>query len=112
QQEVHYDIKVALNDKTHSLQGSETLDYINHSPDTLGFIWFHIWPNAYKDRNTALYQQLSELKERKSKLKKIKENGYIDQLDFSVDGVKAVTSPHPQYSDIVKLALPGPLLPG
>ena len=27
---------------------SEKIDYVNHSPDTLRFIWFHLWPNAYK----------------------------------------------------------------
>jgi len=112
QQEVHYDISVALDDKAHSLQASETLGYINHSPDTLTFIWFHIWPNAYKDKTTALYQQLSALKERKSKLKRIRDNGFIDHLDFTVDGAKALTEPHPQYSDIIKLILPTPLPPG
>jgi hypothetical protein len=112
QQEVHYDIHVTLNDKDHTLNGSETVRYINHSPDTLAFIWFHLWPNAYKDKGTALYQQLSQLKERRNKLKKIKENGYIDGLAFTVDGVTASTEAHPQYSDIVKLVLPGKLPPG
>ena len=84
QQEVHYDIQVSLNDKDNTLKGSETLQYTNHSPDTLAFIWFHLWPNAYQDKTTALYQQLSQLKERKNKLKKIKDNGYIDGLGLTI----------------------------
>src|SRR5690349_1066809 len=63
QQEVHYDIRVALNEKQHSLKGDLSVDYINHSPDTLTFIWFHLWPNAYKNKNTALAKQLVILKE-------------------------------------------------
>jgi hypothetical protein len=112
QQDVQYDIRVTLDDQAHSLRGFETLDYTNHSPDTLNFIWFHCWPNAYKDNTTALYKQLSQLEERKGKLKQIKDNGYIDQMDFTVDGQRAITQTHPQYIDILKLILPTPLAPG
>jgi hypothetical protein len=112
QQEVHYNIRVTLNDADHTLLGDETLQYVNHSPDTLRYIWFHLWPNGYKDNSTALYQQLSALNERKDKLKKIKENGFIDRLNFTVDGRKIATEAHPQYIDIIKLVLPAPLLPG
>jgi hypothetical protein len=112
QQEAHYTIRVALNDREHSLTGNETLEYINHSPDTLSYMWFHLWPNAYKDNTTALYKQLSALEERRDKLKAIKENGYISQLDFSVNDRKAATEVHPQYNDIIKLILPDKLPPG
>ncbi len=112
QQEVHYDIRVTLNDNDHSLIGFETFQYINHSPDTLTWLFIHCWPNAYKDQTTALYQQLSKIEERKGKLKKIKENGYINQLAFKVNGIPALTQPHPQYADILRLMLPGKLLPG
>src|SRR5579859_3884200 len=112
QQEVHYDIDVTLNDRDRSLLGSETIRYINRSPDTLNFIWFHCWPNAYKDNSTALYRQLSQLEERRSKLKKMRENGYIDQLAFTVNGSNATTQTHPLYNDVIKLLLPTPLLPG
>lgn len=33
QQEVHYNINVALNDKQHSLKGDLSAEYINHSPE-------------------------------------------------------------------------------
>ena len=112
QQEVHYQIHVTLNDAGNTLRGDETLEYVNHSPDTLSYIWFHLWPNGYKDNTTALYKQLSALSERKDKLKKIKENGYIDQLNFTVDGKKIATATHPEYIDIIKLLLPDKLPPG
>ena len=112
QQEVHYDIRVTLNDIDNSLKGNETIVYVNHSPDTLSFIYIHLWPNAYKDNTTALFKQLSQIEERKGKLNKIKENGYIDHLAFTVDGVKAIAQPHPQYIDIIKLLLPAKIPPG
>ena len=112
QQEADFDIRVTLDDNTHSLKGFETIRYTNHSPDTLTWLYIHCWPNAYKDQTTALYQQLSQIEERRGKLKKIKDNGYIDQLAFRVNGTSAQTEPHPKYADILKLLLPDKLPPG
>src|SRR5258708_700759 len=112
QQEVRYDIRVTLDDAAHALKCLETMVYSNNSPDTLHFIYIHCWPNAYKDNNTALYRQLSQIEERKNKLKKIKENGYIDQLAFTVDGIKAAAEADSQNADILKLSLPAALAPG
>ena len=38
--------------------------------------------------------------------------GYINRLDFKINGVTAKTEDHPQHIDIVKLMLPKPLAPG
>jgi len=54
QQEVNYTIHVTLNDVKHELTAYETVEYINHSPDTLRFLYFHLWPNAYSNNNTPL----------------------------------------------------------
>jgi hypothetical protein len=54
QQEVNYIIDVELNDKNHTLIAEEIIEYTNNSPDDLDILWFHIWPNAYKDNTTAL----------------------------------------------------------
>src|SRR5665811_1071886 len=58
QQEVNYNIQVSLNDERHELNAFETLEYINYSPDTLHFLYFHLWPNAYSNNNTPLARQL------------------------------------------------------
>jgi hypothetical protein len=62
QQEVKYTIRVALHDKSHELQAFETITYTNNSPDTLSFLLFHLWPNAYSGNNTALAEQLLRTK--------------------------------------------------
>ena len=112
QQEVHYKIDVSLNDLDHTLKADETIDYVNHSPDTLHFIWFHLWPNAYKDNTTALSRQLTKLKDRSGKLKGIEENGYIDSLHFTVNGQPAIVEAQTENIDIVKINLNVALLPG
>jgi len=40
------------------------------------------------------------------------QRGYINRLDFEVNGKNAVTEDHPQHQDIIKLMLPDPLIPG
>jgi hypothetical protein len=110
QQEVHYNIQVALNDKQHSLNGNLTVNYTNHSPDTLTFIWFHLWPNAYRNSNTAFAKQLAADKSADKKATST-ETGYIDSLRFTVNGQTAVTGSDTANIDVVKLMLPQPLLP-
>ena len=61
QQHVSYEIDVKLNDQNHTLSAFEKIEYTNNSPDTLEYIWFHIWPNAYKNDSTALAKQLLRL---------------------------------------------------
>lgn len=113
QQKLYFNIDVSLNEKEKTLTGKETVVYKNNSPSSLDFIWFHIWPNAYKNSSTALYQQLNNDESRKKKLS-VKTAGSIDNLLFTVDGVAAQTEAHsnPAYIDIVKLKLPKPLEPG
>lgn len=113
QQEVNYKIDVALNDKEHSLKGFLTLDYTNNSPDKLDFIWFHLWPNAYKNENTAFAKQVQATKDGAKRLKFLKEdNGYIDSLDFKANNQKLKTEAHPEHIDIIKVLLNEPLAPG
>ncbi|MEO8110385.1 MAG: M1 family metallopeptidase [Ginsengibacter sp.] len=113
QQYLHYSIEAKLDDKENSVTGSETIIYINNSPDTLYFIWFHIYPNAYKDESTALYQQIKDDPSRQDKRKKYK-SGFISGLSFTVNGMIAKTEAHPkvQYTDIIKVLLNQPLPPG
>lgn len=113
QQYLRYSINAQLNDNEKTVTGSETIVYKNNSPETLNYIWFHIYPNAYKDHSTALFQQLKNDPQRKEKLKN-PAPGYISNLAFTVNGTKASTEAHPnaQYIDIIKIVLPQPLKPG
>ncbi|MBI3137842.1 MAG: M1 family metallopeptidase [Sphingobacteriales bacterium] len=112
QQQVNYTIDVSLDDTEHRLTGFEKIDYINNSPDTLRFIWFHLWPNAYKNDKTAFSDHLLDNGNTKFYFSGKEDRGYINKLDFKVNGVTAQLEDHPQHIDIVKLVLPGPLTPG
>lgn len=112
QQQVDYVIDVSLNASEKSLDAFERLTYANHSPDTLNYIWFHLWPNAYKNDRTAFSDQLLMLGNTDFYFSNPSKRGYINRLDFKIDGITARTEDHPQYIDIIKVLLPQPLPPG
>ncbi len=112
QQDVAYDIEVALDDENHFLTGHITIDYTNNSSESLPFIWMHLWPNAYKNGKTALSKQQYRSGEMYMFYAMQKNLGYIDSLDFSVDGRAANWEFHPQHIDIAKVNLATPLKPG
>jgi len=112
QQQVNYTIDVTLHDKDNSLVAFEKIEYINNSPDTLRFIWFHIWPNAYKNDKTAFSDQLLVNGNTKFYFSGKEQKGYINQLDFRVDNTTCSIEDHPQYIDVIKVVLPEPLSPG
>lgn len=113
QQYLHYSIDARLDEKENSITGSETIVYKNNSPDVLSFIWFHIYPNAYKDESTALFQQINNDPSRKQKIKRTSK-GFISDLAFTVNGSAAKTEAHSklQYIDVIKLLLNTPMQPG
>ncbi len=112
QQKVDYKIDVTLNDADNTLNGFEILNYTNNSPDSLRFIWFHLWPNAYKNDQTAFSEQLLLNGRTDFYFSNNDKRGYINRLDFKVDGVTSVLEDHPLYIDVAKLILPALLIPG
>jgi hypothetical protein len=60
QQGVSYEIKVRLDIEQHMLFGHEKLTYTNHSSDTLTYVWFHLYPNAYKDEHSVFAKEETE----------------------------------------------------
>jgi hypothetical protein len=92
QQTTNYKLNVSLNDVNHELTAFEEIDYINNSPDTLKSLYFHLWPNAYRNKKTALAKQLmrEKLGSNNTALDNPEFNGYIDSLDFKVNGQKTV----------------------
>jgi hypothetical protein len=111
QQKVLYHIEVQLDDKTKFLYGSERIVYINNSEEDLKFIWFHLWPNGYKNDKTALCNQLVRNGNTSLYYAPDSIRGYIDSLDFKIDGQTINLEYHPDHIDICKLNLPEPLAP-
>lgn len=112
QQEVNHTIQVTLDDVHHVLRGHIRTEYINHSPDTLRFIYFHLWPNSHKNNSTAFARQLVENGHTDFYFTADSNRGFIDSLNFIADGSPARLEIDSSNADIAKLLLPSPLLPG
>lgn len=112
QQEVNHKIHVTLDDSRHELSAFESIEYINNSPDTLRFIYFHLWPNAYSNNKTGLAEQIFSVKGKGKLFNDQELRGFIDSLDFMVKGKELKWNPEPGVPDICKVFLDNPLRPG
>lgn len=111
QQQVDYAIDVTLNDNSHILHASEKIKYTNNSPDTLRFLFFHLWANAYKNDRTAFSDQMVENNETDFYFSKEEKRGFTDSLKFRVNGEEVNISEYNNHTDVVLLELLNPLLP-
>jgi hypothetical protein len=111
QQRVAYQIEARLDTVEHFIYASQNLRYFNNSPDTLRYVWFHLYPNAYRDQNTAFARE-SRANEDYAFWRSGKEaRGYIEINHLGTDG----QSLHYQYGDDltkIKVMLPTPMIPG
>ena len=112
QQQVNYKIDVSLNDTLHELSAYEEVNYTNNSPDTLRFLYFHLWPNAYSTNKTPLARQIFAFKGKQKLFNDPELRGYIDSLNFKVNNLTVSWNLLPNQPDICKIMLNSPLLPG
>jgi hypothetical protein len=112
QQYVKYEITARLDEPTHVLAGDERVTYVNHSPDTLHIVSFHLYLNAF--RAHSLWSQ-ADSAEQVHRFDHLPDSAYgfnhIRQV--AVGGVPVTpTYPFAPDSTIARLMLPAPLPPG
>ncbi len=112
QQQVNYKIRTQLFPAQKKIVSYETVTYINNSPDTLNFIYFHLWPNGYKNKHTALAKQLAYMGKGNLFFNAKKVGGSIDSLNFTSKGKELKWNYLKKYIDICKIILDKPLFPG
>src|ERR1017187_1869958 len=105
QQRVDTKIEVRLDDKTHFLNAFEELTYTNNSPDTLRYIYMHLWPNAYKNDHTPFAKQMDVNGNSTFYYAKAKDRGYIDSLQFTINGHSAEHYSTEDAPDIARIDL-------
>ena len=112
QQEADLKIDVRLNDSSNFLDAYETINYTNNSPDTLRYIFIHLWPNAYKHDHTPFAKQEDLNHSTAFYYSRQEDRGYIDSLSFQVNGQKLDYYNTDDVPDIARIDLSSPLLPG
>lgn len=115
QQQVDNNITVTLDDKRHMLHGHISIRYRNNAPDTLRYIYFHLYPNAYSSDRTAFEKQAVENGKTDHYFSDEQDRGYIDSLKFTVSvagNARKAGFVSTQDPDVARLILPEPLAPG
>jgi hypothetical protein len=111
QQIVNYNIDVTLQ-TNNELNGNVTITYINQSPDSLAFLYIHLWPNAYKNNQTALCKEMLYQGNKQLYFAHDSLRGYIDKIEFKHLNKLLILKPDSLNQDIAKLELDAPLSPG
>ena len=112
QQTVNTKLEVTLDDKQHFLHGYEEFDYANNSHDTLHYLYIHLWANAYEHDHTAFAEQEVQNGNTAFYYAKSKDRGYIDSLQFTINGQSAEYHYTEMMPDVARIDLAKPILPG
>lgn len=112
QQRVDTRIEVTLDDTRHMLRGFEEINYVNNSPDTLRYLYIHLWPNAYKHDHTEFAEQKYRNGKTAFYYASERQRGFIDSLDFAINDQPVLYFTSDATPDIGRIDLPRPLLPG
>ncbi|HPI54725.1 MAG TPA: M1 family metallopeptidase, partial [Chitinophagaceae bacterium] len=112
QQSCDFTIDVQLDDQSHILRGFETITYTNQSPDTLRYIFMHLYPNAFKNDKSDYTEQQVLQGRTEFYFSSDDDKGFIDSLDFRVNNDPVAVSNFNTREDVQMLELNKPLLPG
>lgn len=108
QQDVHYQIRATIDETRHIIDAHQALEYWNNSPDTLYYVYFHLYQNAFV-KGSHLHA-LEKAQKIKSRLGKYEEQG----LGTVVQNIRIGQQPVQKTeldNTILKVWLPAPLPP-
>jgi hypothetical protein len=114
QQQVQYEMDITLKADRHQMQGFQRLTYTNHSPDTLRYVFYHLYFNAFQpqsmmaERNRHLPDPDGRVVPRIFNLGP-DEVGYHRVATLTQDGRPL---PFEVHDTVLKATLAQPLLPG
>ncbi|HTN46833.1 MAG TPA: M1 family metallopeptidase [Flavipsychrobacter sp.] len=107
QQDVAYKIDARIDETTHIIEASQVLEYVNNSPDTLTFVYFHLFQNSFVKGSHL--RSLEKAVQSYPRLGEREKNGLGTVIEkLKVDGQEVRTE---LDNTILKVYLPKPLLP-
>ena len=107
-----YQISVTLDPSRAELNGTINITYTNNSNVKLDKLGIHLWPNAYKERNTALVKQKLHQDDLTLYRARREDLGGIDQLNFKSSDQSIELIADKENIDIGWIKLSEPLSPG
>lgn len=108
QQDVHYIIEAKIDETTDIITATEQLKYTNNSPDTLAFVFFHLYQEAFQPGSYA--DKLNLANHHQQPYGPYEKEGLGTKVDFiKINGNQLKTETD---NTVMKVYLPSPLLPG
>jgi hypothetical protein len=116
QQRCDYDIKCSLDEKERKLTGSETVTYINNSPDVLTYLWLQLDENEHSNVDNAGYQSSASMNRNLNendikRFEKSTEDKYGDKITKVTDATGKALA-YTINKTMMRLELPSTLKPG
>ena len=108
QQDVHYNIQANIDEKTDIIDGAMQLTYWNNSPDTLSFVFFHLYQNAFQPG--SYFDNLNKNNGTNPAYGKYEGGGMCNLIEYIEEGNTELTKEID--NTIMKVNLSKPLAPG
>ncbi len=117
QQRADYDIKCELDEDKLTLKGSETITYLNNSPNTLTYLWLQMDENQHSTTKNANYQNSQTLPRNlnSAMVDRMEENRTDNGYGFNITKMIDVTGKSLKYTvnkTMMRVELPTALKPG
>ncbi|WP_159950815.1 gluzincin family metallopeptidase [Polaribacter septentrionalilitoris] len=110
-QENSINIKAELDDDNDILKIQQEVIYYNNSDSILNSIYFHNWPNSYRDRKTPLSKRFIEDYRKDLYFAKKEDLGHTIVKSISVDFENVSFKELKNQADILEVSLNSPLYP-
>ncbi len=111
-QRPQYVITATLDTLRHIVTGTISITYTNQSSSTLDKLGIHLWPNAYKDKNSAMAKQMLRQGSLAFHNARLQDMGGLSDLNFISAEQEILLKVDEDTVDIGWLLLEKPLQPG
>jgi hypothetical protein len=88
QQWHHTTMRVKLDTARKWISGSETIVYANNSPDTLRELYLHLYPNAFRDKNSEYMRDKNRQYNLVLRGLSDEDKGWLDLANMRVNGTR------------------------
>ena len=108
QQFHHTTIHAKLDNQRKWISGTESIEYVNNSPDTLREMYLHLYPNAFRDKHVPYQEDKGRIYNARLFGIPDDQKGWLDLKDLKVDGAAVQ---HTVDGTLAHFSLPQPLAP-
>jgi hypothetical protein len=104
-------IAATLNAEANKIHIYQEVTFYNKTDSILKNIYFHNWPNAYKDKKTPLAERFIEKNSKSFHFTNEKNRGYSEINTLEINGKNILWEIENNQPDILKITLDKPLFP-